>query len=347
MKSMSIILIVTSLFTGALALLVYARRSWLSGEGGTVPTATAGAPATSRVDLRPRHAHEILPRYVDVNVGDTLRVTRADGDEIELRILSVHAESHLDSSPRTRVELDVGGEPLVARCGMRRRNEAGVEPVEISGIKLAVEITRLLFSEIDGGSSPFNTFRNFRLGADVRLAIWDAGHGVLRGVDGRFVVDQPRWTRNRFGNWLHRTSYGIHSAIDIYATQPGQAEPVLSPVDGVVYRVYNKDASPDDEERNKVINVYADAIVGPRGERVLFRMQHLSEIFVSSGEPVRRGQVIGRTGHTGFSRLIGDHLHFEVRLNPSHFGYQASADIFASIPVNPYNFLLEWYGEGR
>ena len=74
---------------------------------------------------------------------------------------------------------------------------------------------------------------------------------------------------------------------------------------------------------------------------------HVGHVQVQEGEPVRRGQVIGLTGHTGFDPEIGDHLHFEMRLNPSHFGLPRDDDIFATIPVNPYYYLLEWYESER
>jgi murein DD-endopeptidase MepM/ murein hydrolase activator NlpD len=192
-----------------------------------------------------------------------------------------------------------------------------------------------------------NTFKAFKLKKDLRLAIWDGAIPILENSAGAFVVQQPIWTKQKFGNWLHGTNYGMHSAIDVYATRNGVPEKVICPVDGIVYRIYNKNADSTSETLLKAINIYSDAVVGAKGEKILFRLMHFSEIFVSNGDHVRKGQVIGLTGHTGFKSEIGDHLHIEIRLNPSCFGEEFNNNLFESIPVNPYNYLLEWWEENR
>ena len=299
------------------------------------------------IDFQIKRDYQLIPYYVDLEVGDTLQVIKANGDNIEILISSIAIESHSSSCPRTRVILIAEGHEYTAYCGMREPREGGIGPVDISGLKIGVEVTRLLFSRMKGGSSPFNTYERLKLQGDVRLAVWDGLRGITPGIDGHFVVNQPIWTRERFGNWLHSTNYGLHTAIDIFATSHGVAEEVKAPVDGTVYRVYNRDITPDDKRRSKAINIYGDATVGPDNEKILYRFHHFSDIFVSDGESVRSGQVIGLTGHTGFNPTIGDHLHFEIRLNPSHFGQVEDPNIFETIPVNPYFFLLEWYNADK
>lgn len=63
------------------------------------------------------------------------------------------------------------------------------------------------------------------------------------------------------------------------------------------------------------IYVMIDHGVNDKGQSVSTLYAHLSNITVQEGQVVKRGQVIGNVGSTGWS--TGPHLHFEVRLNGS------------------------------
>lgn len=58
---------------------------------------------------------------------------------------------------------------------------------------------------------------------------------------------------------------------------------------------------------------FGNSILVDHGGGVTTRYAHLSQIGVSSGDIVSRGEVIGRSGNTGYS--TGPHLHFETRVN--------------------------------
>lgn len=111
-----------------------------------------------------------------------------------------------------------------------------------------------------------------------------------------------------------------HDAIDIMA---GEGTPVIAAADGTIEKLFNSvrggttiyERSPD----QKWIYYYA----------------HLSAYApgVHEGQQVKRGEVIGRVGHTGDASPDGPHLHFAINtMGPGDRWWNGT-------PINPYPLL--------
>ena len=89
----------------------------------------------------------------------------------------------------------------------------------------------------------------------------------------------------------------FHRGVDLRAHY---GSPILAPADGVVVYTGRKTA-------------YGNMIVVVHGGGVATVYGHLWKFAVQPYQRVRKGQLLGYTGDTGFS--TGPHLHFEVRQN--------------------------------
>ncbi len=89
----------------------------------------------------------------------------------------------------------------------------------------------------------------------------------------------------------------MHTGVDIGA---GSGEPIHAADDGVVVSA-------------GWLGGYGNATIVDHGGGIATLYGHQSQLLVSAGERVSRGQTIGRVGCTG--TCTGPHLHFEVRID--------------------------------
>ena len=127
-------------------------------------------------------------------------------------------------------------------------------------------------------------------------AIWPIDRTKLKDVSSLYGMR----VHPRYGYWK------MHEGVDLSAPK---GTPVYATGNGVVVRA--------SWQRG-----YGELIELNHGFGYKTRYGHLSKMYVSPGDSVTRGQVIGEVGNTGVSS--GAHLHYEVRfrdktVNPIHY----------------------------
>ena len=127
-------------------------------------------------------------------------------------------------------------------------------------------------------------------------AIWPIDRTKLKDVSSLYGMRM----HPRYGYWK------MHEGVDLSAAK---GTPLYATGNGVVVRA--------SWQRG-----YGELIELNHGFGYKTRYGHLSKMYVSPGDSVTRGQVIGEVGNTGVSS--GAHLHYEVRfrdktVNPIHY----------------------------
>jgi murein DD-endopeptidase MepM/ murein hydrolase activator NlpD len=146
------------------------------------------------------------------------------------------------------------------------------------------------------------------------LVVGPAGLAIpVAGVKAKDLVDT--FTQARAGGAR------VHDAIDIMAPE---GTPVLAATPGTVEKLFFSDGG-----GGNTIYIRSD------DGRWIYYYAHLSSYApgLAEGQRVKRGQVIGRVGHTGNASASGPHLHFAInRMEPGQKWYQGE-------PINPYPLL--------
>jgi murein DD-endopeptidase MepM/ murein hydrolase activator NlpD len=131
-------------------------------------------------------------------------------------------------------------------------------------------------------------------------------------------VDNDEYcVRSKYGNrrtYNGGALHGFHSGIDFGVCSKAHPFDIYAPADGVVVFTGLK-------------TVRGNATIIDHGQGVYSGLYHQEEIYVSVGDHVTVGQLIGKIGDTG--RVTGKHLHWEVWVN--------------GIQVNPTQWLNETF----
>lgn len=204
---------------------------------------------------------------------------------------------------KIRVTADIEGGSNVVPFGTGGTEEENIEDINsenkpLLASKLEREIS-ILKTEI------INTKRNY----EELLPSVEEKRDYMRSVPLLWPV--RGWVTSEFGFRFSPVleTHRFHQGIDI-ATRPGT--PIIAPADGrVVFAGWE--------------GTYGKTVLINHGYGIVTRYAHLSEIYVSEGQMLKRWEVIGTVGDTGIT--TGPHLHYEVIVN--------------GVPVNPRDYLID------
>ncbi|HEX7724880.1 MAG TPA: M23 family metallopeptidase [Candidatus Paceibacterota bacterium] len=134
--------------------------------------------------------------------------------------------------------------------------------------------------------------------SDTRKLFFSAEDSDLFAFPLASTTENPLTITNGYGyNRDSGAAVITHKGADFHAI-PGT--PVYAIADGIV-----RDARP--------YTVYGNSIIVDHGLGLLSMYMHLTDMNVSAGQYIQKGQLIGHSGETGYSE--GAHLHLTIRIN--------------------------------
>lgn len=170
------------------------------------------------------------------------------------------------------------------------------EPPEPVVIKMLLEIKYRTPIEIMAACGYTQTDENW---ARLMYKTLEQGHNSAVGTLGSIFEDSS-WRNHISSDYGPRTNpyVGFHKGIDIGMPM---GTPICATKDGTVSTSLYSNGS------------YGYYIILDHGDGIQTLYAHCSELLVSVGDVVTKGQVIAKVGSTGNS--TGPHVHFEVRIN--------------------------------
>ncbi len=211
------------------------------------------------------------------------------------------------STPMVVTAQDKGGNEAIAGIPFYIRS---VKPFRRDTITVGdafVQQKAVEFQEQDtklSGKSPEDVFAyvntQLRVEDDKQIQTLCAKTDSKQHWQGTFLRLKNSAPKALFGDertyLYHGKSLGnsIHLGIDLASTSHAPIEAANS---GIVIFAGN-------------LGIYGNAVIIDHGQGISTQYGHMSSIAVKEGRPVTKGQVIGKTGMTGFAG--GDHLHFSL-----------------------------------
>jgi hypothetical protein len=279
-----------------------------------LPAGLAAVLVLSAVALAAPPEPSLTPvrRAVDLDVGDSARVTLADGAEAAVKLLGVEvqADPARDAPALVRVRVEVNGQAATLTSANYRL------PQVVGGVRVDCPITQDYY-KFTSKADPWGLVKA------ARLRLWPKDGPLL--APGTFVYPVPqRWLASDTqmanqacyvdGGEMFQTTIYYHSGLDFGGAE-GMVD-ILCATDGLVV-----------SSAGQTLDGYKDTPVAPRADVVYvldkrgwyYRYSHMKTIDagIRPGAEVRMGQKVGVLGKEGGSGGWS-HLHFEIKaLQPS------------------------------
>ena len=266
-----------------------------------------------------------LGRNVDLNRGESQKVTLSDGRAVNVRLIAASAtkDSIRDAVRSAQIDVEIDGRRMTLRCGEYHL------PVTVGHVQIDCPVTGALNANTDQDA--------WALEKDARLRLWPAGSPLA--APGTLVypirqrlfatltqaTNEPTYVDG--GESARRRKIYYHAGFDMGGAE-GMVD-VLAAADGIVI-CRGKEVLPK-FRGNRAVETEDNAFVILDDRGWIHRYYHMQTIVPSAtvGSRVRMGQKVGVLGKEGGSGGWA-HLHYDLKgVQPS--GRWGTEDAFAYV----------------